>query len=286
MTRWKNFTEKRVWVDFLVTFPFIVGIFFLLDRIDTQTTCILYFRTFWFLPSAVVVGAVGRLGCRRRRRRIRCLHRDRSLLVVRPFRKLLRVAPHGKSPVGQNEAMEVWRSVRPPAGLRSRKTYDSPPPKVAAHPVSSSRKRGPSPLWTSHRRNFARHCCRRPSARYHFLPSLQPASTATARSSFLATRRLPPPRCSLPLIFYLNFHFLRLHLLSTIFTTSPHHRNHNSTTLITTVVRRKHAHDRLEALAAKHHSVNVVDNILEWKNVSTINIIMIVDHKTDYFLFL
>lgn len=185
--------------------------------------------------------AVGRLDCRRRRRRIRRLHRDRSSLVVRPSRKLLRAAPRGKSPVDQNEAMEVWRSVRPPAGLRSRTTYNSLPPKVAAHPVSSSRKRGPNPLWTSHRRDFARHCCRRPFTRYHFLPSLQLESTTTARSSFLATRRLPPPRCSLPLIFYLNFHFLRLHPLSNIFSTSSHNRNHNSTTLITMVVRRKHS---------------------------------------------
>jgi hypothetical protein len=132
--------------------------------------------------SGDVVGRVGRRRiCRHRHRR-----RDRSLLVVRPTRQLLRAAPRGKSPVGQNEAMEVWRSVRPPAGLYVPRTaYDSPPPKVAAHPVSSSRKPGPSPLWTSHRRDFARHRRRRPSARYHFIPSLQPASTATARSSFL-----------------------------------------------------------------------------------------------------
>lgn len=195
------------------------------------------FPNFLILTVRRSGGAVGRLGCRRRRRRIRRLQRDRSLLVVRPSRKLLRAAPNGKSLTDQNEAMEVWRSVRPPAGLRSRTTYDSPPPKVTAHPVLSSWKLGPSPLWTSHRRDFVRHCCHRPSTRYHFLPSLQPAFTATARSSFLATRHLPPPRCSLPLIFYLNFRFLRLHPLSTIFTTSSHNRNHNSTTLITMVVR-------------------------------------------------
>lgn len=84
------------------------------------------------------------------------------------------------------------------------KPHDSPPPKVAAHPAPSSRKHESSPLRTSHRRDFVR----RPSARYSFRPSLQPTSTATARSSFLASRLPPPPLQPSFIFFNLNFHLI------------------------------------------------------------------------------
>jgi len=162
--------------------------FVLLNGVDTQTTNMyIIFPDFLFLTIR-----------RRNHRRRRALSSSPSPYSssLPPPRSFAACRPPDPPTSAGGSARDVprrpersngsWPPLKPSRRSTSPRThshslYDSPTPKVTAHPAPSSRKRGPNPLWTSHRRDFAR--CRRPSARYHFRPSLQPASTATSRSS-------------------------------------------------------------------------------------------------------
>lgn len=174
-----------------------------------------------FLFLTIRSGGVGRRclrRCIRRRRR-----RGRSLLVVHPTRRLLRAAPNGKSPVVcQNEAMEVWRPVNPLASpcplkqaqLTTRRRPKSPPTRHRRHgnagpassglPIAVTLAAAADPSLAI---IFTRVCSLRPPLQH--VRRYQPRGVC---------RR----RCSLSLIFNLNFYLLR-HYPSIAY----HHRHRN-----------------------------------------------------------